>query len=571
MKETIKENYKQYILLFLISLVLCASLFASGFFYAHDVEPHVARVTGTVSALKDGQLIPLVAPNFGNGFGFSWNLFYGPLFSYLSVIFGLITANIFTGMKIVTFLTIFVSAITMYNFILYATKSKNLALLVGIIYICAPYRLSEVFTRFAAGEMMAFVFFPLVFHGLYSLFREDGKKHYLLAIGLSGIIVSHNISAILMVILMFLYILVNIKEVLKKEIFIKLSINACFVILLSAFYIFPFIQTSNATEYKLLQPTGIGTTQHVKNHTAFLSQLLIGEIRSGGYSTGLAEGINNEMSFAIGIFIIIPILFTPFIFKEIPINKRKDYIFLIVIGIISIFLCSTYFPWGRMPSAFGIIQFPWRFLMFIVFTFSIVSAINIKLLIKDFNMMHVLFLLVIIFAYIRPMLLPIKSNWMTDYDKFYEVDVIKEDDAYTIGTANFDYFPVKASNNIEYVANRSQEPIVLNGDADILDVNKTGTKLDFWVNSSKANTIIELPYIYYVGYNIKLIDKNKNITKLTGKESDNGFLAIEIPEINQGKIEIKYTGTLLCRIAYIISLVGLVVFIIYCIKQERRD
>ena len=70
-----------------------------------------------------------------------------------------------------------------------------------------------------------------------------------------------------------------------------------------------------------------------------------------------------------------------------------------------------------------------------------------------------------------------------------------------------------------------------------------------------------------MGYEIKINDK----INLEYTESDVGFISIDIPkDIKEGKITVKYTGTTLEKASYIVSLLGLIIFITYTIIYKRQ-
>ena len=95
--------------------------------------------------------------------------------------------------------------------------------------------------------------------------------------------------------------------------------------------------------------------------------------------------------------------------------------------------------------------------------------------------------------------------------------------------------------------------------ATIENVQKNGTNLLFDVKDVKEETTIELPYIYYLGYNVKLqTDENKE--NINTFETDNGFVGISVSEINEGKIVVEYTGTFIMKISRIISITSFLIF-----------
>ena len=89
------------------------------------------------------------------------------------------------------------------------------------------------------------------------------------------------------------------------------------------------------------------------------------------------------------------------------------------------------------------------------------------------------------------------------------------------------------------------------------------------IKDVSEKTELELPFLFYPGYTIKLEYENKEIL-LEATESDYGFLKITIPEdIEEGTIIVDYTATTLEKVAYIISLVAIIGFVVYVIRYRR--
>lgn len=77
---------------------------------------------------------------------------------------------------------------------------------------------------------------------------------------------------------------------------------------------------------------------------------------------------------------------------------------------------------------------------------------------------------------------------------------------------------------------------------------------------------IELPYIYYLGYNVTLKTGNEEI-KLQTFETDNGFVGVKVPILEEGNIQVKYTGTWLMNVSNFVSLVGVCIFVGISLKK----
>lgn len=179
-----KENrrYVDIVAILIVSfLLLIPSFNPKHDIYLDDGSQHLMRAYYTYqSILQNGS--GNVIPHFTNGFGYSWNLFYGPLSSYLIMIMGVIFGTFNFGFKMALFFILFLAGWFMYQFVREMTDKENTALLAAMIYITSPYFFTDIYIRHAIGECMAFVFVPLVFWGLYNLFNT-AKNHYHLILG----------------------------------------------------------------------------------------------------------------------------------------------------------------------------------------------------------------------------------------------------------------------------------------------------------------------------------------------------------------------------------------------------
>ena len=86
---------------------------------------------------------------------------------------------------------------------------------------------------------------------------------------------------------------------------------------------------------------------------------------------------------------------------------------------------------------------------------------------------------------------------------------------------------------------------------------------------------LELPYIYYLGYNVELVNtENNQKTELDTFESENGFVEINIDKsVQQGKVTIQYTGTILMKVCLAISWITFIsiVFTLIVIDVKNQE
>lgn len=570
MKKHIEENYKCYLIIIFIAIIITSGLLINGLPDGHDVDAHMARAVGTGKALSEGQFPPLVTSNFANGFGYSWNIFYPPLATYLMAILKIFVSTYVSSLKQLIIIFVIIAGIGMYELLKEITKKNKISLLGSIMYMCAPYALVNIYTRMALGEISAYAFFPILFLGIYNLINGNGKKHTLITVGAVGILLSHNISAVFAVVLSGIFVLFNINKLKDKEKIKKIIINAIFIILITGFFYITLIQTKNSANYAVFEYGKMGTLETLKENAVYVSQILFGKMQFG-LSNVLSDpnNVEKDMCYQIGLFIIVPILFTPFIFKNIKKETRKNYILTLAIGLLSIFAATTLFPYDKMPEWISFIQYPWRFLFIATFALTIIAAINIEKVFEKIDIKEIMLFTTIILIYVSPLILANNFNSTIIDEKYEGIDELIPGTGATTATVSLEYIPTKASLNIEYLRNRSQEVVIISGNIEITEQNKNGSNMEIKYSKDQEKASIELPYLYYPGYEVKVNGENTNYY-----ETENGFIGLDLEKENSGEITVKYTGTTLARVSFIISIISLIVFIIYnviLIIENRKE
>lgn len=180
--QQIKENKKiHYAFLIIIGALLSLGLLKTQIRDTHDGFLHLIRLIKTDEMLSLGES-PMIIPGICNGAGYAMNLFYPPLATYLPLLVKMFVPSYTVALKLFGAICIIVSGITMYQFAFQVSKKRSIAFFAAFIYMIAPYKLANVYKRYAIGEFMALAFIPWVFLGLYNLLQENGEKHYFIAI-----------------------------------------------------------------------------------------------------------------------------------------------------------------------------------------------------------------------------------------------------------------------------------------------------------------------------------------------------------------------------------------------------
>ena len=584
----------------------------------NDGVQHICRLIGTEQSIKEGELIPVIMSNFCNGFGYSWNLFYSPVTAYLPLIFRIFTTSYEMCMKLFVLAVSIGSGFAMYFFMkkflsgyakckqenktkecninnkdtkkqkfnskLDNNKIEMIAILASILYILLPYRLNDIYLRMAVSELASFMFLPIVFNGLYSIINLK-EKSWLLVLGGAGMLLTHSMLTVYVVIFCVIYLLINIKKLDKKTI-LTLLINAGIILLLTAFYWIPLLQAKLSTDYEVFN----------ENHMIRWDVM----IYLKAMPSELAFYIPGRMYYGIGILVIIGTVLSFTILKRKEID-RKNFVFFLICGLISTIMALDFFPFEKLPSIFTMMQFSYRMLEFGGFFLVICASIAIGMSADKFNIYTVMCLTCISILLLLPNLKEIpKGSYFTEDELIKGIPVTSGTGRVHAGCASFEYLPNKAFENRAYIETRENVPIILNKDSSIENSQikederqnidsknesadsknqiknyyKNGTNCSFEIsaNFTEKDLEIELPYIYYIGYNVQYTDESGIAHKVETYESENGFLCIDVPNENI-TVNVKYTGTVLMKVDYIVSLItvfALLFFAIYSkIIQEK--
>ena len=236
------------------------------------------------------------------------------------------------------------------------------------------------------------------------------------------------------------------------------------------------------------------------------------------------------------------------------------------------------FPFEYLPPFLKMLQFSFRMLEFSSFFLAFTVSVNFVILITGFNKkkkgkqneedlkehkyrvnyMDITIVLAVL------MLLSLTFVGHLQYKENIDLTMLQEGVRVTkntgrvhAGCASFEYLPCKAFENRSYIEDRTDDVIVLEGNAEITDKQKRGTNLNCKIENAEDGTIVELPYIYYLGYNV-VIEENKKAATLQTFETENGFVGVKLPQTQNGMLSVKYEGTTAMKISRILSIIGAV-------------
>ena len=310
------------------------------------------------------------------------------------------------------------------------------------------------------------------------------------------------------------------------------------------------MQNKFYTNYRVFENDAMATKDSFLQHCIGFKDLFI-------------SSNNTIMIFEIGLPSILMLVFSIMTLRRIEENK-KEYIFLLIIGIITAFMTTKYFPWKYLPDGCFIIQFPWRLLVISTFCFSVVCGINMMTVVKNFNIKDVVIISVICVIYIISKWSVIQYNEnVVEVEKNQTSSVTGQNNEWLPGMGRLEYLPSNAYENTFYIATREDGIVKLEGECDIHDYVKIGCYMSSKIVTNEEMVVLELPYIYYPGYTLRFDGVIQQIF-----ETENGFIGCKIDKNETGKLELTYTGTKIMNFSKGVSMLAIIVFGVYVWKKH---
>ena len=148
-------------------------------------------------------------PDAAYGLGYPFFNFYAAVPYYVGALFNLIGFDLLASIKIVQSLGFVLAAGAMYGWARRHFESKSAAWLAAVAYTFAPYHLVNVYVRGdSLSEFYAFVFYPLILWTIDRVVDRPGSRSIAsLALAYGGLILTHNISALIFSPFALLYVI----------------------------------------------------------------------------------------------------------------------------------------------------------------------------------------------------------------------------------------------------------------------------------------------------------------------------------------------------------------------------
>lgn len=336
------------VVLLILGLVVLRSFLLPGFPQTHDGDMHLARLANLNLAFHDHHFPFRWARNLNHEFGLPIFNFYYYLLELLAFIPMKLGFSIENSLKLVV-TAAYVGAALVWHWWLKGKFGRFAAAAGGIFSLTAIYPLSVILIRGAYGETLALFLLALNFYLLERYVKRPGRLNYFLAVGgLSAFLLSHNISVIFGLPLLFL----------KYRRAFWVFINS---IGLTLFFWLPLVFERQFTYFN-----SIVDASELFNHFPTLTQLIY---MPWGFGIS-APGAGDTMSFTLGPFPWLIVLLA-FLAKN---RGFWHWAFLLFVFL----ALPVSAPLWRLFPILSFVQFPWRLVLFLSLTGSYLAALAAK-------------------------------------------------------------------------------------------------------------------------------------------------------------------------------------------------
>lgn len=542
-----KTRVQIFMILLFISVLTIFPYFLKDFVYLQDdLLFHKTRLESYYEAVKHLNFFPKVFSNMGNNYGYGADLFYPSIFLLPFAGLRWLGFNFIHAFFLYQLILSLTTAVVAFKSIQKMTQSSNQGLLFASIYTLSTYRLIDQSARGALGETLAFIFLPIILQAVYAIFYANKKAWLSLAVGMSGLLASHLITAFYTGLFLVLFALINYKKITLERVKILLKATVAFL-LLSAWYILPYLEQTSKIVFNFtkvqLWGTGLNFT---------LKDLL-------GNSLANNSGTFEQLKPNFGLFLLAILVYAVVNYKKLSTSTQKVTLMMLAFIILS----TNLFFWSAFKETFlAVIQFEWRLLIFV----TLIGSLLATKVLTELNPTSRKKVFAIVLCSLT--FLTISFNQANfDNSKAKNSLMITNKNVKNFTESDLGHgkeYLVKVNQSV--VDYRTLIPVVrVNGNPYQSGGQSPTNRYNYseYIVTANAPAIVQLPKFYYLGYQV-LLDEAP-----TENYEKDGLLTVNMSS-GQHIISVKYVGTPIQKVSLGISLISFLLFSGFYFRRKAK-
>ena len=547
-----------FLTLIIVDLILVSFMYVGpgNLIKTHDGNYHLYRFATSISAFDDGQKFLQLDTDQLQGFGQAPNLFYGPMLSWLVLVVFKITSNLQISLMFLMLVATIATTFGAYYASKKIFKSEKAGFFTALFFTLEPFHVGELLTRGSFSEYLAFAFIPFIILAIYQIIFEsktDFRRIFMLAFSAFGIIMNHNLTAVLIAAMAALFVVFNIRKVFSKpKILFSLIFAGILAVGFSAIFILPFLEVREVGIYNIFNP------DFQKWFYVNGSQVTPAD---AWLPTNMFRPPAGHASVVFGLSPVLLVLTIGFLVFRKDIkneNYRRFSMMSIIISAIFVLFSTRIFAFIPAVQNFhSMLQFSQRMLIIQSVLLPFVAGyfigeklknkreIMIAAAIASISYIH------ITTSAIEPGKVSLPMNVGVDYNLvdgisiamgeyqpiFPKVENVKDISATAAGYVK------------KTISEKGQKADVISGSAKISGFEKKGSRMRLVVSENKNGAEIELPMFYYPGFKAVLNGKPAK----TSYSNKNRMVSVKLNPGQNGALEVYYGISPATKIGSIVS------------------
>lgn len=512
-----------WILVFLTMLPYLNSYLIIG----HDLKFHLARINGITEGLRNGVFPVRINPIQSYGYGYASAILYPQVFLYPAALLHLSGMSLMNSYKVLVFLiqigSIFSSGFSFAR----VFGSRKAGIMGAFLYVLSINRLGNMYIRGDLGEMLAMIFFPLAFYGIYEIVWGDERKWLWESAAISGIFFSHILSTELVVIVTAVFCVIRAGRFVKEPKRIAALCKAAAVtVMICLWQIVPII-TYARENLSVFGKANI----YLPDRLLPLSEIFAVFSNSGAKSLGIFLGAGALLYLLVSSYIRSKGNVSHTAERWLRLGRTG-----LIAALITLAMTLWIFPWQLLcrwiviDRMIKMLQFPWRLLAVSSFMLCVTCVAAVMLISINWK------------AYARPLTILIclcsvlGSLYFIEQSSGMEA-IRNRADAENINLTDYLYF---YSGQSDALLRERGNVITTGGEGlwRIADYKKQGTSLsaELFFQAGHTDSWVEVPLYYYPGYHASINGENALL-----EQGNDGVIRVLLPDgFEQGRLQVWF-------------------------------
>ncbi len=533
--------------LFAIWLTACLPLLRGHLPWRGDGILHVYRLAHLQRAVVNGDLYPRWLPDLALGHGFPLFNYYAPLSYYIALPFTWVTTTE-TSLRLSYILALCVTGLATYTWSRRIWQLETAALLSSLVAVYSPYILYNIHERGAFAEAWGIALIAASFSAVDALIRNPNRRNWLMTtLAVAGLLLIHNISALIAAPLLALYVLWQVAVAPAKAFErggwgMQVFSAALCAIGLTTFFWLPALREQNLVQIgRLTQDPALDFRNHFQT---------VATLFAWPQSADPTQ-VNPPIPFGLSLPAFVLALFA-----LLSSWRRRE---VLLLGLMTVALICLTVPlaqpiWETLPLV-EFIQFPWRLNGIISLLVAVLAggAFSARMEVTKWAGVRLSVLALVVLGYGMFWLFP--ARWQSPLDLSVSGSIEYELASGALGTtSSADYLPVA----VQTLPDPTNRRLITMSDAQITETpHYLGTAADV-----SHNTSWQLVYeqFYYAGWEATLDGEPLELYPA----AESGLISAEIPA-GTHTLAINWHSTPIRRVSELISVAFLIVACIFLV------